>query len=58
MTEKSRGMIELAVMLPDGKLATMLWPENMPLPSTFVLKPTPGDPGVYDIVTERGVPRP
>jgi hypothetical protein len=46
-----RGVIELPTLMPDGTIATMLWPENLPLPETFTLRPTPDDPNVYEIIT-------
>jgi hypothetical protein len=47
------GLIELPVMLPDGRLATLWWPSDRPLPESFTLVPKPDEDGVYQI----GVPQ-
>jgi hypothetical protein len=46
-----RGVIELPTLMPDGTIAIVSWPENLPLPDdTFTLRPTVDDPNVYDII--------
>jgi len=46
------GLIELPIMLPNGKTAIMDWPADMPLPKPFYLRPRPNEPGGYDMIIE------